>query len=91
MPWSETGINMINGFDMETVCNSMKDKYMKTSDKQGFLGSTYYASFDDLHDLDKEALYQYFDSLNLKHSESNILSQADPLLQILIASKSNDK
>ena len=61
MVWIDTGINMIKGFDMDTVCNSMKNKYLKSIDKHGFLGYTYYGTFDELNNLDKEALYQYFD------------------------------
>ena len=57
MLWTETGINILKGFDMDTVCLSMKEKYNKSSDKKGFLGSTYYKTFDELNDLDKEALY----------------------------------
>jgi len=57
MLWTETGINILKGFDMDTVCLSMKEKYNKSSDKIGFLGSTYYTTFDELIDLDKEALY----------------------------------
>jgi hypothetical protein len=74
MIWSETGINIIKGFDMDTVCSSMKDKYNKAIDKHGFLGSTYYGSFDELHSLDKEAFYQNFDYLDLKHDDSQLLS-----------------
>jgi len=57
MLWTETGINILKGFDMDTVCLSMKEKYNKSSDKKGFLGSTYYTNFAELNDLDKEALY----------------------------------
>ena len=65
MLWTETGINILKGFDMDTVCLSIKDKYNKSGDKQGFLGSTYFTTFDELFDLDKEALYQHFDYLDL--------------------------
>ena len=68
----------------------MKEKYIKSIDKHGFVGSTYYATYNEMSDLDKEALYQYFDFLDLKHMESQLLSQEDPLLQVLSALKTNE-
>ncbi len=82
---------MLKGFDMDTVCVSIKEKYNKSADKIGFLESTYFTVFDELNDLDKEALFKHFDYLDLKDQDSQLMSQEDPLQQILSALKANEK
>ena len=61
MLWQDHGINMIKGFDTETAAQSLKNRYAQSDDKQNFLGSTYYSSFDELHSLDRESIIQIFE------------------------------
>jgi hypothetical protein len=58
------------------------------SDKSGLVASTYYEKFDELHAIDREALFSVFDYIKQNREEDSLIDD-DPLISILNAVSSD--